>query len=799
MKFTLSWLKEHLDTAAPLSEITDTLTRIGLEVESVENAAAALAPFTVGYVISAVRHPNADKLQVCRVETKFGEVEVVCGAPNARTGMKGVFAPVGSVIPATGLELKAGAIRGVVSNGMLCSARELKLGEDHDGIIELPDDAPVGAPVAQVLGLGDPVIDISITPNRGDCNAVAGVARDLAAAGLGGTITPAVEPVAGSFASPIATGLDFPAGAESACVLFEGRFIRGVKNGPSPDWVQKRLRAVGLRPISALVDVTNLITLDRARPLHVFDADRLTGNLRARLARDGETILALDGKVYTLDGAMTVIADDAAARGIGGVMGGQESGVGETTVNVFIEAALFDPVRTTATGRKLAINSDARYRYERGVDPAFNRKGLELATKYILAWCGGEASEIVSAGAVPDWRRHIGFDLGLVKKLTGLDLPAPEILRILGDLGFIIGGGAPFRVYPPSWRPDIQGAADLVEEVARIHGLDHVPATALPRLTAVTKPGLTPGQRRFREARRALAGRGLIEAVTNSFIPRSHARLFGGGDETLQLANPISAEFDAMRPNVLPSLIAAAVRNAARGLSPQHLFEVGPQFAGTGDDDQPYVAAGLRAGSSPPQWRGQILVPDVFSAKADALGLIEALGFSTASLQIVTDAPSWYHPGRSGQLKLGPKTVIARFGELHPRVLSAMELKTPAAAFEVMIDAIPLPKAKATKTKPPLLLSDYPAVERDFAFVLDLRVPAGDVVKAAQGADKALIESVSVFDAYEGEGLGAGRKSLAIAVRLQPKEKTLTEAEIEAVGAKIVAAVAKATGGILRG
>ncbi|MCC6918776.1 MAG: phenylalanine--tRNA ligase subunit beta [Alphaproteobacteria bacterium] len=799
MKFTLNWLKEHLDTGASLDDILTVLTRIGLEVESVEDRAKELAAFRVGYVKDAVQHPNADKLRLCVVDAGDGDVQVVCGAPNARQGIKVVFAPVGAIVPVTGAELKAGNIRGQASNGMMCSARELKLGEDHNGIIELPADAPIGTPVAEVLGLGDPVIDIAITPNRGDCNAVAGIARDLAAAGLGAVTTPAVEPVVGAFPSPIATALDFPPGGENACPLFEGRLIRGVKNGPSPEWVQDRLRAVGLRPISALVDVTNLISLDRARPLHVFDADKLRGNLRARPAKDGEALAALDGKSYVLDSTMTVIADDHAARGIAGVMGGEETGCTAETVNVFIEAALFDPIRTAATGRKLGINSDARYRYERGVDPEFNRAGLELATRLILDWCGGEVSDVVSAGAVPEWRRQIAFDPASVKKLVGIDIPAAHVLRILGDIGCTITGALPFLVTPPSWRPDIHGAADLVEEVARLNGLDNIASVALPRVTAVTKPGLTPTQRRYREARRALAGRGMVEAVTNSFVPKKDAALFGGGSDALMLANPISADLDAMRPNVLPSLIAAAARNAARGLVPSHLFEVGPQFNGTGETEQPWVAAGLRAGAGARQWSGIPLSPDVFAAKADALALIEALGGPVANLSVWTDAPHWYHPGRSGQLKLGPKTVIARFGELHPKVLTAMDLKAPAAVFEVFVDAIPLPKAKATKTKPPLVLSDYPAVERDFAFLIDTSVPAGDVVKAAAGADKVLIEKVDVFDLYEGKGVPDGKKSLAIAVRLQPKDRTLTEADIDAVGQKVVAAVTKATGGTLRG
>jgi phenylalanyl-tRNA synthetase beta chain len=794
VKFTLSWLKEHLATDVTIEEIGATLTRIGLEVESIEDRAADLAAFKVAYVKTAVRHPNADKLQVCIVDTGTEDLTVVCGAPNARAGMKAVFAPVGSIIPATGLELKAGSIRGQLSNGMLCSARELKLGEDHDGIIELPEDAVVGTPLADILGLNDPVIDIAITPNRGDCNGVAGVARDLAAAGIGHVVTPGVEPVAGTFDSPIRTHV-----ATDGCALFEGRLIRGVTNGPSPAWVQNRLRAVGLRPISALVDVTNLLSLDRARPLHVFDAAKLKGDLTARLAKPGESVVALDGKTYVLDGETVVIADEAGAQGIAGVMGGLETGCTETTRDVFIEAALFDPVRIASAGRKLGINSDARYRFERGVDPQFNRAGLELATRLILEWCGGEASHVVTAGAAPEGRREIAFDPGLVKKLSGLDLATAEILKLVGDIGCTITGAFPFKVTTPSWRPDLHGPADLVEEVTRLHGLDNIPSTPLPRVNAVTRPGLDPAQRRAREARRALAGRGLTEAVTNSFIPRAHARLFGGGDETMQLANPISADLDAMRPSVLPSLIAAAARNAAHGLTPAHLFEVGPAFAGAGETEQPYVATGLRAGNAARQWAGAAPVPDVFVAKADALALIEMLGGPVANLSVWTDAPGWYHPGRSGQLKLGPKTVIARFGELHPSVLEAMDLKSPAAAFEVFLDAIPLPKAKATKTKPALVLSDYPAVERDFAFVVTQSVAAADVVKAAAGADKVLIEAVSVFDVYEGKGVPEGSKSLAIAVRLQPRDKTLTEAEIDGVAQKVVAAVSKATGGTLRG
>lgn len=797
MKFTLSWLKEHLETDAALDDILSTLTRIGLEVESVEDRAKALSAFTVAKVLSAARHPNADKLQVCRVATKDGEIEVVCGAPNARAGLTAVFAPVGSTIPASGMVLKAGAIRGVVSNGMLCSSRELLLGDDHDGIIELATDAPIGTPIAKVLGLEDPVIDIAITPNRGDCNGVAGIARDLAAAGLGSVKTRAIEKVKGKFPSPIKTALKFDDAQKDSCPMFAGRLVRGVKNGPSPDWVQARLKAVGLRPISALVDVTNLISLEYARPLHVFDAATLTGDLCARMANSGESVLGLDGKSYLLDPGIIVIADQKTARGIAGVMGGLETGCTETTTDVFIEAALFDPKRIAEAGRKLAINSDARYRFERGVDPEFCLSGLELATRLIMEWCGGEPSDVVIAGGVPAWRREISFDPAIVRKLAGLDVPAPETLRLLGDIGCTITGAPPFKVTPPSWRPDIHGAADLVEEIARLYGLDRIPSTALPRESAVTRPALSREQRRLRDARKALAARGMAECVTYSFVPSAHARLFGGADSLL-LENPISADLDAMRPSIIPALLDAVARNAARGFDDSALFEVGPQFASSTPGDQAMVAAGVRSSSGMRHWSGKIAAPDVFTAKADVLGLLEALGVPTAALQIAAEAPGTYHPGRSGVLRLGPKTMIARFGELHPNILKAFDIKTPVAAFEVFMDALPMPKPKATRTKPPLVKSDFPAVERDFAFVVAAHVTAGDILRAAQGASKELIERVSLFDVYQGKGVEDGKKSVAIAVRFQPMTKTLTDAEIDAEAQKIVAAVAKATGATLR-
>ena len=798
MKITLSWLKDHLETNAPVEKIAETLTHIGLEVEAVEDRAKTLAAFTVALVKECTRHPNADKLTVCQVDNGREALQVVCGAPNARAGMKAVFAPAGAIVPGTGLELKVSSIRGVASNGMLLSEFEMGLSQEHEGIIELPASAKIGAPVAEVMGLNDPVLEIKLTPNRADCAGVHGIARDLAAAGIGTLKARAIEKIVGKFANPIKTALNFPKGKESACPLFAGRLIRNVRNGHSPDWLQHRLAAVGLRPISALVDITNYLSLDRARPLHVFDADKLKGDLTARLAKDGETLEALDGRSYTLDAEMCVIADAKAARGIAGVMGGSETSCAEMTKNVFIEAALFDPTRTAATGRKRGIVSDARYRFERGVDPEFCLPGLELATRMILEFCGGEASEVVAAGRVPEWRRVISFDPKRVEKLTGLALPESEIARILTSLGFKVDGKGALSVTPPSWRADVQGAADLVEEVVRIAGLEKIPSAALPRPSAVTRPVLTAEQKRVREAKRALASRGLMESVNYSFVARAQAELFGGVKDELLLANPISAELDAMRPSLLPSLIAAASRNAKRGLSEIAIFEVAPHYHGGEPGEQAMAASGIRAGNPQRHWTGQARKPDAFAAKADAVALLEALGAPVASLQTTMDAPSWYHPGRSGCLRMGPKTALAAFGEIHPKILRAMDASAPLCAFEVMLGAIPPPKAKPTKAKLPLALSDYPAVERDFAFVVEAKTPAAEIIRAAQSTERGLIESVSVFDVYEGAGIPEGRKSIAIAVRLQPKERTMTDAEIEDVARRIVEAVMKATGGVLR-
>jgi phenylalanyl-tRNA synthetase beta chain len=797
MKFTLSWLKAPLETDADAQTIADKLTSIGLEVESVEDAGARLKDFTVAYVVSAEKHPNADKLKLCMVDTGASEpVQVVCGAPNAHTGMKAVFAKPGVVIPVSGDVLKIGTIRGIESRGMLCSVRELLLGDDHDGIIELPADAKVGEPAAIALGLTDPVIDVSITPNRGDATSVYGIARDLAASGLGRLREGDLSPVTGKFASPIQTSLDFPPGAESAAPMFAGRLIRGVKNGPSPKWLQDWLKAVGLRPISALVDVTNFLSLDRGRPLHVFDAAKLSGNLRARFAKPGETLVALDGKSYTLDAEMVVIADDKGARGIGGVMGGEDSSCTEATTDVFVESALFDPIRIARTGRLLGILSDARYRFERGVDPEFVVPGLELATKLILEFCGGEASEITVAGHAPEWRRTIAFDPAHVARLGGIEVPASEIARILTALGFQVETGQPMKVTPPSWRSDVVGSADLVEEVVRIHGLDKVPSAPMARSNAVAHTALSPAQRRLRIAKRALAGRGFHETINFTFIPRAHAVLFGGGDDARQIENPIAADLDALRPSLLPSLLAAAQRNAARGFDDVMLCEIGAQFQSGMPEAQANVACAIRVGQGARTWSKSTHAADLFDAKADMLGVLEAAMGAAMTAPVKAGAAAWYHPGRSGTLALGPK-VLAYFGELHPKILAAFDIKGPVAAIEVFLDAIPESKAKG-KARALFQPSPFQPVERDFAFVLDAKVTGEDVVKAAKSAERGLIEAIEIFDVYEGKGVPEGKKSLAISVRLQPKDKTLTDAEIDAIAQKIVEAVTKATGGILR-
>ncbi|MBS9477120.1 phenylalanine--tRNA ligase subunit beta [Ancylobacter radicis] len=801
MKFTLSWLREHLSGDYTLDDVTGTLNRIGFEVEGVEDKAAKLKGFSIAYVVSAEQHPNADKLRVCRVDTGVGEpVQVVCGAPNARTGMKSVFSPPGTYIPGKDITLGIGTIRGVESRGMLCSAAELQLSEDHDGIIDLPADAPVGAVYVDWAGFGDPVIEIAVTPNRADGLGIFGIARDLAAAGVGTLIEAPIAPVAGSFPCPVTVTI----AADAPCPAFALRLIRGVKNGPSPDWLQAKLRAIGLRPINALVDVTNFLTFDRNRPLHVFDAGKVHGNLVVRRAVAGESLLALDGKTYALDETMCVIADDKAVESLAGVMGGEESGCDEATVDVLVESALWEPINIAQTGRKLGLNSDARFRFERGIDPAFTVPGLELATKLILDLCGGEPSQVVLAGAVPDTTRVIEFPLSLTEKLTGLVADDAEQVATLTRLGFTVEGtSGTVRVTPPSWRGDIEGKADLVEEVIRIAGLDRVPSLPFPRDETARKPVLTTLQLRTRKAKRALAARGLVEAVTWSFVPKAQAEAFGGGQPALALANPIASDLSDMRPSLLPGLIRAAQANADRGQGDVALFEVGQIFKGARPQDQFMAATGLRRATAKPagagrHWSAKAMSVDAFDAKADALAVLAACGAPVANLQISTDAPAWFHPGRSGTFRLGPNA-IGHFGELHPSVLEALDADGPLVGFELLIDRIPEPKAKATRVKPLLDLAAFQPVERDFAFVVARSVAAGDIVKAAAGVDRKLITAVNVFDVYEGPGIEADKKSVALSVTLQPREKTLTDAEIEAVAARIVADVAKKTGATLRG
>jgi phenylalanyl-tRNA synthetase beta chain len=805
MKFTLAWLKEHLDTDASLDAIVEKLTMIGLEVESVEDKAKLLAPYKVASVISAEQHPNADRLRVCMVDTGEGApVQVVCGAPNARAGMKGVFVPPGAFIPGKNMTLAVGTIRGVESRGMLVSEFELELSDDHEGIIELPADAPVGMPFAEYRGLADPVIEINLTPNRPDCTGVHGIARDLAAADMGTFKDAAIPPVKGEFPCPVGVTLDFGT-TPSLCPAFGLRLLRGVKNGPSPDWLQRRLTAIGLRPINALVDITNFITYDRGRPLHVFDAAKVHGDLTVRRARAGETVLALDGRIYGLDESMCVIADANSVESISGIMGGEASGCTGDTTDVLIESALWVPDNIAATGRRLGINSDARYRFERGVDPNFMLPGLELATRMVRDLCGGTPSEVVVAGMpeAPDF--VMDFSLDELTRLAGLKASLPEVRRVLGHLGFFVAGQGPaVKVAAPSWRPDIHGKADIVEEVVRVLGVDRVPSTPFDRGEAPRKPVLTTVQVRTRKAKRALAARGLTEAVTWSFVSKAQAELFGGGAPELALANPIAAELSDMRPSLIPGLVAAAQRNADRGFADVALFEVGQIFSGDRPEDQFTAAGGIRRALARPDgigrhWSSAAKVVDAFDTKADALAVLTAAGAPAQAMQVVPGGPAWFHPGRSGTIQIGPQNVLGHFGELHPRALQALDAEGPIVAFEAILERIPEPKAKSTKAKPTLELSPFQPIERDFAFVVDRAVRAADIVRAAQSADRRLIAGITVFDVYEGEGIEPGKKSVAVAVTLQPRERTMTDQEIEAVAAKIVAEVAKRTGGVLRG
>jgi phenylalanyl-tRNA synthetase beta chain len=810
MKFTLAWLKDHLKTTATVDEIAAKLSAIGLEVESVEDPGKKLGAFRVARIVEAKRHPNADKLQVVQVEVEKGQplMEVVCGAPNARVGLVSVFAPLGTYIPGSKITLEKKPVRGVVSNGMMCSAAELELSSESAGILELDADlaSRVGERYIDVAGLGDPVFEVKLTPNRPDCTGVRGIARDLAAAGLG-TLKheTRIQGVEGKADCPIDIKLEFSKETAGACPVFAARYMKAVANGPSPDWLQNRLRAVGLRPINALVDVTNYISQEHGRPLHVYDADKLKGAVRARLGKSGESFVGLDGKTYAIDETMCVIADDNGPLGLGGIMGGEASGCTEATKNVLIESAWFDPVRTASTGRKAGLVTDARYRFERGVDPESVLPGLDLATQMIHKICGGTPSHAKVAGTAPQIRRSIAFDFGRVEKLTGVKVDDAESRRILETIGCTIDGkGSNVTVITPSWRPDLHGAADLVEEVVRIVGLDNIPLVPLPRVSGIAKPVLTEKQKRARRARRTLAARGLVEAVTWSFLPRDQARTFGGGADAVELANPISTDLSSMRPSLLPGLLTAVDRNRNRGFSDVALFELGQAYRGDAPADQIQNAAGVRAGTAKlagqgRDWSGPPGDVSVFDAKADVAAVLAALGLDIAKIQITRDAPDWFHPGRSGTVRLGPKIVIAQFGEIHPATLQALDVAGPVSGFEIFLDAIP-PEKKKSRARTPLAASDLLPVRRDFAFVVPSSVNAGDVVRSAAGADKALISNVSIFDVFEGGALAAdGKKSIAIEVTLQPLDATLTDKEIEALCEKVIADVSKATGGTIRG
>ncbi|MBR2690607.1 MAG: phenylalanine--tRNA ligase subunit beta [Aquamicrobium sp.] len=800
MKFTLSWLKDHLETDATLDEIVERLTSIGLEVESVDDK-AALKPFVIAKVLTAAKHPDADKLQVLSVDVGSGApVQVVCGAPNARAGLIGAFAAPGIYVPGIDVTLSIGKIRGVESHGMMCSERELELSDEHNGIIDLPQDAPVGTSFAAYAHLDDPVIEINLTPNHPEATGVYGIARDLAASGLGKLKTAPVEPVAGKGATPVKVRIEAP----DLCRVFALRLVRNVRNGPSPKWLQQRLLAIGLRPINALVDMTNYITFDRGRPLHVFDAAKVAGDLVVRRGKEGESVLALDGRTYPVTPDMCVIADDNGVESIAGVMGGEHSGCDENTTDVLIEAAVWEPLTVARTGRTLGIITDARYRNERGIDPAFNTPGIELATRMVLDLCGGEPAEIEVSGETVFTPKIVSFPVSEVKRLTGIDVPGSTSLDILTRLGFVVkGDGDVVEVAVPSWRPDVDGKADLVEEVMRIHGVDEIRPQPLSSHGVVNGKILTTLQIRTRAAKRALAVRGMMEAVTWSFIPAKHAELFGGGQKHLKLANPIAADMSDMRPSLLPGLVAAAQRNADRGFGDVALFEVSGTYEGDTPETQRRVAAGVRRGTakldgSGRHWAGNAQGVGVFDAKADAIAVLEACGAPVDRLQIETGAPSWYHPGRSGVIKLGPKVVLGHFGEFHPTALEVLDASGPLCGFEVFVDAIPEPKAKPTRTKPKLELSAFQAVKRDFAFVVDKAVEAGTLTRAALAADKKLITGVSVFDVFEGAALGAGKKSIAIEIAIQPVEKTLTDEDFEALAKRVVENVAKQTGGVLR-
>lgn len=781
MRFTLSWLKEYLETEASVEEIAEKLDSLGLLIDKLEDKGKVLAPFTICEIVEANKHPSADRLQVCRVNTGTEVLQIVCGAHNARKGLKTVLAHPGDVIPSTKQVLKVGKVRDVESFGMLCSAQELLLGHESEGIIELPDDAPVGESYAKWRGLDDILFDIEISPNRPDCLGVYGVARDLAATGIG-TLKPLKgHNVKGTYPSPIQVTIE-----DQACPHFTGRVIRGVKNGPSPEWLQKKLQAIGLRPISTLVDITNYFTYDRARPLHVFDGDKLQGNLNIRLSKEGETLTALDGKTYTLTDDMIVIGDTSGVISLGGVMGGESTGCDETTHTVFLEAAFFDPIAIAITGRALGIHSDSRFRFERGVDPASTLPGLEAATQMILDLCGGEASDVVDVGQAPDLRKEILFNPERLETLGGVTVPIERVNQIFTNLGFEIKGQ---DVRTPSWRFGMDHDADLVEEILRVEGYDSIPST--PYAERPEQKPLEPHQLRRFEVRDRLANRGLNEAVTWSFMSEKDTEPFGGVPDSLVLLNPISQDLDRMRPSILPNLLNAVLHNQNRGVESVALFEVGPQYTDPTPTGQHMMATGVRAGAfTTGGWNEKKRLVDVYDAKGDALSVMDLAGLNP---QVEAKAPSWYHPGRSATLRLGPK-VLGYFGELHPRLLKHFDVKGPVVAFEIFVDQLPLPKRKVT-AKPVLTLSPFQAVDRDFAFVVAHDVPAESLMKAAKKAEPALITECVIFDVFD---LPEGKKSLGLRVRLQPKDHTLTEEEIQAISDKIITSIVQATGGALR-
>ncbi len=801
MKFTLAWLKDHLDTTAALPQLCDMLTAIGLEVEQVNDPAEALKDFIVAEIREAAPHPNASKLQVCKVFDGAETRQIVCGAANARAGLKTVLAREGVYIPGSGITIKKTKIRDVESNGMLCSAEELGLDAKSEGILELPASATPGSPAADALGLNDPMIEINLTPNRADCLSVRGIARDLAAAGLG-TLKPLSIPATiGNSPSPVTVTLETP-----HCPLFIGVHIKGVKNGPSPDWLQARLKAIGLRPISALVDITNYLTFTFARPLHVYDAKKLSGNITVRSAKEGETLAALNDKTYTLKPGMTAIADPSGVIGLGGIIGGASTGCDEHTTDVFLEAALFEPTNIAATGRALELQSDARYRFERGVDPAFVEPGAQLALAMIAELCGGEVSQLTIAGKTPEWKRTIPFRPSRILSLGGVEMAAEKAASILTALGCTVSPqpqqAEAFSVTPPSWRADIEGEADLVEEVLRIHGYDTIPATPLPKPAHVSRPAITAQQKRLQLVRRAASARGMQEVCSWSFLPEAQAIQFGGGQPELRLVNPISAELNWMRPSLLPNLLTAARDNAHRGIAANALFEAGAQFTGIAPDQQQTAIAGIRSGAQAAyaypdaRFTAATREADAFDAKADAFALIAELGFDPAKLTVTRDAPNWYHPGRSARFGLGKQT-LGYFGELHPAILEQFDLKGRVCAFEFILSALPPAKAKAGKAKPSLTVSDFPAVERDFAFVADAALPVAELLKQVALADKQLITRVEPFDVYMGKGMEDSKKSVALRVTMQAPDRTLTDADITAAHTRILDAAAKA-GAVLR-